>query len=574
MLQKLLREWKRLAIAPGATVLATVLSWTGVVQPLEWAFFDNFVAVRPLEATDPRIVVVTIDDADISRIGQWPIPDVTLAKALRNLSEQQPRVIGLDIYRDLAVEPGHQQLVDVFRTVPNLVGIEKRFGLQKVPAPPVLAELNRVALADLVEDPDSTVRRGLLSAKDAQTPTILSLGTDVALRYLAEEGVQLEAGRTAVEYRLGLATFRALDRQDGGYIQADAAGYQILMNYRGPQEAFQTLSLTEVLSGEFAGEEVRDRIVLIGSTAESINDFFLTPYDGSAKSLHSRTPGVFIHANLASQIMSAALDGRPLLQVVPEPLEWLWTFGWVVLSVLVTREILEARRIGQRFAYTGAVLSIFLSGGALISVGYLLFLGSWWIPVVPALMGLTIAAIASIGAYNQQLQQFAYFDGLTQVANRRYFDQQLLEFVQVRGNLSLILCDVDCFKNYNDTYGHQAGDSCLKQVAHAIHSAVRRTDIVARYGGEEFAVILPNANAEAAAQVAERILKQVRKLDLVHATSTASDHVTLSCGVVTVMIDDATLSHAELLPVSLVARADKALYGSKQSGRDRLTIAP
>jgi diguanylate cyclase (GGDEF)-like protein len=133
--------------------------------------------------------------------------------------------------------------------------------------------------------------------------------------------------------------------------------------------------------------------------------------------------------------------------------------------------------------------------------------------------------------------------------------------------LSLIIIDVDYFKLYNDSYGHLAGDFCLQQVAKVIKSSVQRvTDLVARYGGEEFAVILPATSAEGALQLAEKIIKNVRKLEIVHEKSAVSSFVSVSLGVASV------IPEKEMTPASLIALADGALYAAKSSGRDRYIL--
>jgi len=172
----------------------------------------------------------------------------------------------------------------------------------------------------------------------------------------------------------------------------------------------------------------------------------------------------------------------------------------------------------------------------------------------------------------QQVQHLASSDGLTQIANRRCFDESLerewQRLAREASPLSLILCDIDYFKSYNDTYGHPAGDQCLQQVAQAIYRAVRRpVDLVARYGGEEFAVILPNTKAEGAVQVAEEIRSGVKALKISHADSQANPYVTLSLGVAS------TFPTPELSPATLIAAADQGLYQAKTQGRNRVLLS-
>lgn len=168
----------------------------------------------------------------------------------------------------------------------------------------------------------------------------------------------------------------------------------------------------------------------------------------------------------------------------------------------------------------------------------------------------------------KELQRLATIDGLTQVANRRrfdeYLDQQWQQLVEEKAPLSLILCDIDYFKRYNDTYGHQAGDDCLQKVASVLDETVqRREDLVARYGGEEFAVVLPHTPCSGAITVANAIREQVKSLHISHRGSPLSNWVTLSLGVASII---PTQSEK---PASLIAAADSVLYLAKEQGRDR-----
>lgn len=170
---------------------------------------------------------------------------------------------------------------------------------------------------------------------------------------------------------------------------------------------------------------------------------------------------------------------------------------------------------------------------------------------------------------NQKLQKLAILDGLTGIANRRYFDlvidKEWQRLARDRQPLSLILCDVDYFKAYNDTYGHQQGDRCLQQVANVLERSIKRSaDLAARYGGEEFALILPNTDSQGAWYVAQRILRQLAEAQISHQKSPVSQFVTFSLGVAT-KIPDRSQSFCDLIDVT-----DKYLYQAKQTGRNRL----
>ena len=174
---------------------------------------------------------------------------------------------------------------------------------------------------------------------------------------------------------------------------------------------------------------------------------------------------------------------------------------------------------------------------------------------------------------NLELELLANLDGLTQIANRRHFDYRLQQewhrMQRLQLPLSLILCDIDYFKQYNDCYGHLAGDDCLIQVAQMLYQSVSRAaDIVARYGGEEFAIVLPYTDTTGAISVAERIRTRILQQQIPHADSHINQIVTVSLGVSSLI---PTVSSS---PQSLIQLADEALYQAKQSGRNTYTVAP
>lgn len=179
---------------------------------------------------------------------------------------------------------------------------------------------------------------------------------------------------------------------------------------------------------------------------------------------------------------------------------------------------------------------------------------------------------ANLELLNKKLEALSFSDGLTGVLNRRAFDEALNKewkhAKRDKGELSLILLDIDYFKRYNDNYGHSAGDNCLKLVSKALSAVIRReTDVVARYGGEEFAILLPETNANEACSLAEECRQSVYRLQLPHEKSEVDSVVTISLGVSTIV----PAPDSQVL--SLLESADKSLYQAKQSGRNQVVIA-
>ena len=175
-----------------------------------------------------------------------------------------------------------------------------------------------------------------------------------------------------------------------------------------------------------------------------------------------------------------------------------------------------------------------------------------------------------LAAANRELEKLSRQDGLTGIANRRYFDSYLVtelrRGVRDRQPLSLILSDVDHFKAYNDCYGHQAGDDCLRRVALALSSTSRRpADLAARYGGEEFAIVLPGTVSDGAVDVAKAVSRAIDGLAITHARA-ADQKITLSQGIVSLILEKETSSE------ELIQRADQALYQAKQQGRNRYVV--
>ncbi|NJN85262.1 MAG: CHASE2 domain-containing protein [Leptolyngbyaceae cyanobacterium SL_7_1] len=389
-------------VAIGLTGVIAGLRSVGLFQAVELAAVDQLFRLRPLEAIDQRITIISISDQDINQIGSWPIPDAILAEVLKEIKSHQPRAIGLDLYRELPVYPGQAALNRVFETTPNLIGIQKIADdtSRGVQAPPLLLQQQQVGFNNVVVDPDGTVRRAVLFW-ETQEGHSESFALKLALLYLKQEGVTPSDRHGYL--RLGGQTFGRLRPDDGSYVNADTGGYQIFANPRGPAHRFHHVALQAVLDGSVSPELLRDRIVLIGSTAVSLRDFFYTSYSSGINRTTQPISGVELHANFISQILSAALDRRPLLRVLPDPIEVGWIFVWSWLGAAVSWRV----RSPAHAAILVLVASATLAGGC-----YLVFLHGWWIPLIPpmvALVGSTIAITGYLAHQKEELKKSKEF---------------------------------------------------------------------------------------------------------------------------------------------------------------------
>ncbi|KAF3891273.1 MULTISPECIES: CHASE2 domain-containing protein [Nostocales] len=396
-----------LIITPSVTLTVLVGQSLGLFNLPEWKLRDEWVRLRqvmPIQETIANeIVVVTIDERDIQSVGKWPIPDWALAQLLAKIRAQQPRAIGLDLYRDLPEGKGYEQLVQIFRTTPNLFGVEKITG-ERVNPPPELKKRDRVGFADLVLDGDRQVRRALLTAKDAKEQDTLKAGlaTRVALQYLEAEGIALESiDPQQQKFRLGKAVYSPLKNQEAGYPEIELGGYQILLNWYGSETAFHTVTLRDVLAGKLPANLIRDRMVFIGSVAASTNDFFSTPFSSSFISAQKPTPGVVVHANIAYQLVQGAKVGNTNLHGVSGIFLPLWIVFWSTVGSTGSW-YLASVRTGRRIP-GGKILW----ATVLICVAYMasacgIFLNGVLIPVSPVLAAFISSVIATTNAYKQR----------------------------------------------------------------------------------------------------------------------------------------------------------------------------
>jgi len=341
------------------------------------------VAASTTEETSP-VVLVGVTEEEIQSLGQWPLTDTVLAGAIERLLGMEPRVIGVDIYRDQPVPPGGEQLNTLIAASNRVVFIHKIGGRAAIPIQPpgILRGTDSIGFSDMVIDSDGTVRRGLLFLDDGEH-FYYSLPLVLALRYLAYDGVFPQAGEPdPTHMRLGKTTIPPFEASDGSYIDADAGGYQFLLNFSGGSSPFRRYSLTEVMDSDAVARVVRDSIVILGVTADSVKDAFVTPLSHGDTD-ESAMPGITLHAHIVAQLLRMARDGERPLHGLAEHWEYFLIFLWGMLGALSAVYI----RKFWRFAL------VILGGlGIIVIVPYIALLNQLWLPLIPPLLAWVLSA--------------------------------------------------------------------------------------------------------------------------------------------------------------------------------------
>jgi CHASE2 domain-containing sensor protein/tRNA A-37 threonylcarbamoyl transferase component Bud32 len=379
------------------------IRYLGFIQPLELQAFDHLMALRPLEMKDQRLLIVTVDEQDIQYQNQmmmpmrWSLSDVAFLQLLQKLEQYQPRTIGLDIYRDFAVNPQYSELAKRLREDQRLFALCKvpspQDGDQNGTSPPPEVSQSRLGFSDFVSDDIEIIRRHILHL----TPSVTSpcaaeyaFNFQLAAHYLHHEGFQVKVTSKG-ELKIGNVVLHRLTNHTSGYQKVDATGYQILLNYRSlrsPVDIAEQVSLRDILNDQINPElarQIKDSIVIIGDIAASGKDSWATPYSNQATFAEKQVPGVSLQANMVSQILSAVLDQRPLLWWWPTWVESLWILLWSMIGGIIVWWLRSPVYLGL------ATLSVIL---LLFTYCFGMLVQALWIPLIPSLLALTITQVA------------------------------------------------------------------------------------------------------------------------------------------------------------------------------------
>ena len=530
------------------------------------------------------IVIVAIDDATYEYIldnyGEWPLPRDTYAKIVNYLEKQNPRIIAFDLMFVKSLKSKNQadkELTEIFKKYNN-VFTSMNFDNQSedLRIPPNLPQkltidiknnskidfsqltykncrtiideiinaTSNIGIINVSRSDDGILRKMPLAVK-YKNDYYPQLALKVGLNYLGENQTSFEIDKHS-EFKLG-------DRK----IYLDNDGSAIL-NWYGPVGTYTYIPMYQLIKA-VNGEKTEldynfsNKIIYFGTTAASLFDIKTVPTG-------KIYPGVEVQATYVNNI----IDNNFIKKV---------NRGYTIaLSILLALFIASVvTRVSS--AFTASMMSLSAYFIYILVAYYSMKYENLWLEVVyPLIFSIAAFTLAYIVKYLiksrdfEQQYRLATTDGLTELYNHRYFQEQIRMQIEqskrYNHNFSLIIIDIDFFKKFNDTFGHQSGDAVLRQVAQTLKKNVRATDIVCRYGGEEMSIILPNTGKDEAFSTAQKICERVasKKFKLAGDKET---NVTISLGVSTFPYDGDSAS-------SIIEAADKRLYNAKNNGRNQV----
>lgn len=530
------------------------------------------------------IVIVAIDDATYEYIldnyGEWPLPRDTYAKIVNYLEKQNPRIIAFDLMFVKSLKSKNQadkELTEIFKKYNN-VFTSMNFDNQSedLRIPPnlpqkltidiknnskidfsqltykncrtiieeIIQATSNIGIINVSRSDDGILRKMplVVKYKDEYYP---QLALKVGLNYLGEKQISFEIDKHS-EFKLG-------DRK----IYLDNDGSAIL-NWYGPAGTYTYIPMYQLIKA-VNGEKTEldynfsNKIIYFGTTAASLFDIKTVPTG-------KIYPGVEVQATYVNNI----IDNNFIKKV---------NRGYTIaLSILLALFIASVvTRVSS--AFTASMMSLSAYFIYILVAYYSMKYENLWLEVVyPLIFSIAAFTFAYVVKYLiksrdfEQQYKLATTDGLTELYNHRYFQEQIRMQIEqskrYNHNFSLIIIDIDFFKKFNDTFGHQSGDAVLRQVAQTLKKNVRATDIVCRYGGEEMSIILPNTGKDEAFSTAQKICERVasKKFKLAGDKET---NVTISLGVSTFPYDGDSAS-------SIIEAADKRLYNAKNNGRNQV----
>lgn len=539
---------------------------------------------------DKDIVIVAIDEATYEYIldhyGEWPLPRDVYVKLIDYLEAQNPKIIAFDLMFVKSMKSPVNADEALIRAMAKYKNVFTAMNLDNQPedlrTPPKLPESLAVNVTnysdinfdDLTFSNCRSILEGILKVTDNIGMINVSRADDGILRkmplfvkyqdkYYSQLGLKVALEAINLQGKEKINTKNFVIDKDSNLILGERKIFTdkdggVILNWYGPNGVYTQVpmyKLIKVINGEAtdSGFDFKNKIVYFGTTASALFDIKTTP---TGKTV----PGVEVQATYLNNF----LDNNFIVKADKA----VTAFTGIILALLTGFCIM---RISSAFTASFASVSLYLI--YIIVSYYMMKYFNIWLEVIYPLM---LALLAFISAFIvkyliksrdfEQQYKLATTDGLTELYNHRYFQEQMLMMVEnakrYNKEFSLIILDIDYFKKFNDTFGHQAGDAVLRQVAHTLKKNVRATDIVCRYGGEEMSIILPNTPKDEASSTAQKICDRVAS-NKYKLNSDKEGQVTISLGV-------ATFPHDGSTPSEIIDAADKRLYTAKNSGRNRV----
>ena len=564
-------------------------SYKTFISSMENRSFDirqSYISSIGLREHNKNIVIVAIDDASyeyiLEKYGEWPLDRSVYAKLTDYIESQSPKSIAFDLMFVKSVKSSansDKALIDIFKKYNNVYTAmnldNQEVDLRK---PAILPEKLALNINNKSKKVDTkyyeftncrSILDGILnSTKNIGMINVLR-GDDGVLRqmplFLNYNGKYYPQ----LALKVALNSLGLNDKKDfeinkkGELILGDKKipinkDGSITLNWYGETETFEHIPLYKLIKAMEGDKNYKfnfkDKIVYFGATVSSLSDIKTVPVDRVY-------PGVEVQTTYVNNI----LDNNLIKKISPA-----WNI--VIIMILAVLTIAIVLSLDSMPVIIGSVITIYFV--YLISAYYFMIHQNLWLEVVSPVIFIIIAFIITvIVKYLIKSRDFdkqyklATTDGLTELYNHRYFQEQMQMFCsnakRYESVFSLIILDIDFFKKFNDNFGHQSGDAVLRQVAFTLKKNVRSSDIVCRYGGEEMSIILPNAKEDEAVSIAQKLCNIVasQKFKL---SNNRESNVTISLGVATYGQTDGTE------PAKIIESADKRLYHAKENGRNRV----
>lgn len=379
------------------TFFINSVSSLGIFQPWELQVYDQMIRHRSDEGADSRLLIIEVTESDLQYqnqqgfVRQGSLSDKALAQILALIEPLQPSVIGLDIYRDFPTPNSEANLAQILQENSHFFAICKHNDpIIQHPgtAPPSEVPHERLGFSDVIKDSDGVLRRYLFQMTpnlSSPCPTETSFSFQLALHYLHQKGLEVIPEITKDgNVQLGKLTIPIITSNWGGYHNLEDKGYQMMLNYRSRNIA-KKITLTQILQGKFEPELVKDKVVIIGTTAPTYKDELYTPYSANRQTDQAMS-GVFVQTQMVSQIVSAILDKRPLIKPWPNLLGTIWIGFWSFIAGYFALYYQKTINIVLLTLLTVFVL-------CLTSFGFFA-IQSTWIPIISAVSAISIVVVA------------------------------------------------------------------------------------------------------------------------------------------------------------------------------------